>query len=190
MIWFTADTHFGHTGIIQHCRRPFAGARDMDEVLIGNINDRVGVRDTLYHLGDFSLGGAGPAEYRRRIRCRNVILILGNHDPQNAAGYPRPSFAALFREVHLLFRLRVRVRGATQQIVLCHYAMRVWDRSHRGAWHLYGHSHGTLPGEPGSLSLDVGVDATGYAPVPLHEVAERLKQRASRVRQGRDDDDL
>jgi hypothetical protein len=29
--------------------------------------------------------------------------------------------------------------------VLCHYAMRVWNRSHHGAWHLYGHSQGESP---------------------------------------------
>lgn len=46
-----------------------------------------------------------------------------------------------------------------QRIVCCHYALRVWDRSHYGAWHLFGHSHGSMPDEPHSLSLDVGVDA-------------------------------
>jgi hypothetical protein len=35
-----------------------------------------------------------------------------------------------------------------QPIVLCHYAMRVWNRSHHGAWHLYGHSRGNLPAAP------------------------------------------
>jgi calcineurin-like phosphoesterase family protein len=179
MIWFTADTHFGHTGIIQHCRRPFANAREMDEALIGNINERVGVRDTLYHLGDFSLGGAGPAVYRRRIRCRNIILILGNHDPQNAAGYPRPSFAALFRDVHLLYRLKASIRRTTQRIVLCHYAMRVWDQSHRGAWHLFGHSHGALREDAGALALDVGVDAAGFVPLSLEDVTMRMEEKAS-----------
>ena len=38
---------------------------------------------------------------------------------------------------------------AEQDIVLCHYAMRVWQKSHYGAWMLYGHSHGTLPDNPG-----------------------------------------
>ncbi len=37
-----------------------------------------------------------------------------------------------------------------QPIVICHYAMRVWNRSHHGAWHLYGHSHGNLPDTPTS----------------------------------------
>lgn len=40
-----------------------------------------------------------------------------------------------------------------QRIVLCHYAMRVWNHSSHGAWHLYGHSHGRLPSVDASLSM-------------------------------------
>ena len=34
-----------------------------------------------------------------------------------------------------------RIPGTDQSIVLCHYAMAVWDKSHRGNLMLYGHSH-------------------------------------------------
>lgn len=27
---------------------------------------------------------------------------------------------------------------------MSHYAMRVWNQSHKGSWMLHGHSHGTL----------------------------------------------
>ena len=57
-----------------------------------------------------------------------------------------------------------------RKIVLLHYAMRVWNRSHHGSWHLYGHSHGSLPDDPNSLSFDVGVDCWGYAPISYQEV--------------------
>jgi calcineurin-like phosphoesterase family protein len=50
-----------------------------------------------------------------------------------------------------------------QSIVLCHYALRVWNRSNRGSWHLYGHSHGRPPEVRHSLSMDVGVDAHASA---------------------------
>jgi calcineurin-like phosphoesterase family protein len=48
------------------------------------------------------------------------------------------------------------------QVVLCHYAMRVWRNAHHGALHFYGHSHGNLPGD--AQSLDVGVDCWDFAP--------------------------
>ncbi len=60
----------------------------------------------------------------------------------------------------------------TPPVVLSHYAFRVWNRSHHGAIHLYGHSHGNLPGD--SQSCDVGVDCWGFFPVTLDEIKARI----------------
>jgi calcineurin-like phosphoesterase family protein len=177
-IYFTADTHLGHANIIRHCNRPFATAEEMDTNLISRINDRVKPNDWLYHLGDFSFRGGNPAEYRTRIHCRNMIMILGNHDPIHANGTAKPDFAALFREVHSLLRITVQLNGAARRIVLCHYAMRIWDRCHHGAWHLFGHSHGGLADDPNSLSWDVGVDANGYAPLSVSEIAAIMSRKS------------
>lgn len=40
-IWFTADTHFNHDNIREHCNRPFDNADEMDETLITNWNSLV-----------------------------------------------------------------------------------------------------------------------------------------------------
>ena len=32
MIYFTADTHFGHENVIRFCGRPYATAAEMDEL--------------------------------------------------------------------------------------------------------------------------------------------------------------
>ena len=42
----------------------------------------------------------------------------------------------------------------------------------RGALHVYGHSHGKLPGN--NVSLDVGVDCWNLRPVTLSEIRARL----------------
>lgn len=61
-----------------------------------------------------------------------------------------------------------------QKVVLSHYGSRVWNKSHRGSWLLYGHSHGSLP--PLGKSVDVGVDSpwvTGkpeYRPFNYEEI--------------------
>jgi hypothetical protein len=48
---------------------------------------------------------------------------------------------------------------------------------HRGDLHLYGHSHGTLPGT--AASTDVGVDCFGFRPVTLDEIRVRQTENAA-----------
>lgn len=107
-VWFTADTHFGHGNIIKYCQRPFLSAQEQelarqggrdrwrlseetvrrhDEALLDAINSRVEPHDMLWILGDFCWGGlCEAAEYRERLRCRQVYLVWGNHDATKRCG--------------------------------------------------------------------------------------------------------
>jgi hypothetical protein len=67
-----------------------------------------------------------------------------------------------------------------QPVVICHYAVRVWNRSHHGAWHLYGHSHGNIPDTPTSLSMDVGVDTHDFHPWHFDEINLLMTEKAKR----------
>ena len=61
--------------------RDFKTLADMNETLVAEINAIVGENDTLYHLGDWSFGGINQIwEFRKQINCKNIHLILGNHD--------------------------------------------------------------------------------------------------------------
>lgn len=53
-VYFTSDTHFYHSNIIDFCKRPFKNVEDMNETLIENWNRVVGQDDIVFHLG----GGA------------------------------------------------------------------------------------------------------------------------------------
>ena len=189
MIWFTADTHFAHANIIRYCGRPFTSVQEMDEQLVERWNSAVTPDDTVYHLGDFTLKGSDVfAACAQKLNGR-IRILPGSHDHTwlsefesesitSLSGYPvqvmPPLVSFEFPELGL---------GRYPQVIaLCHYALRVWDRSHYGAWHLYGHSHGTLPSH--GLSLDVGVDCHGYRPISLDEVALRL--RGAQVAEGRE----
>ena len=50
MIYFTADTHFGHENVIRFCGRPYTTAAEMDEALIENWNSRVKGNDTVFQF--------------------------------------------------------------------------------------------------------------------------------------------
>ena len=56
MIFFTSDTHFNHSNVIQYCNRPFSSLDEMNAKLIENWNERVNENDIVYHLGDFAMG--------------------------------------------------------------------------------------------------------------------------------------
>jgi hypothetical protein len=86
------------------------------------------------------------AAYRKRLACRTIHFIEGNHDRITRTQQP------LFASWGILSEVNV----SKQRIVLCHYAMRVWPRHAQGAWHLYGHSHGNLLDEPFHLHRYVG----------------------------------
>ena len=56
-----ADTHFGHAKSISFVRpdgellRPFSSVEEMDETMVKRWNEKVGKRDTIYHLGDVAV---------------------------------------------------------------------------------------------------------------------------------------
>jgi calcineurin-like phosphoesterase family protein len=166
--WFTSDFHLGHFNIIRYCNRPFAETSEMDAVILDRLNDRVMPNDVLYFLGDFCLGGHDDvSSYRKRISCRTIHFVEGNHDRTTR------QLQQLFASWNSLTEISVM----QQRIVLCHYAMRVWPHHARGAWHLYGHSHGNLPDDPVSLSMDVGVDAHDFRPWHFDEIHAAMKAK-------------
>lgn len=165
MIYYTSDTHFGHTNVIKYCNRPYTSVEEMDEALIENWNNTVGNNDTVYVLGDFAFKNAqATSNYLRRLKGFKH-LIWGNHDSNQVRNLQHPFWYSS--------QPYLEVKDGKDTVVLCHYAMRVWNQSHRGNLMLYGHSHGTLPGT--NQSLDVGVDCWNYKPVTLEQIKERLK---------------
>lgn len=165
MIFFTSDTHFGHTNIIKYCDRPFSNVQEMDEFLITEWNKVVRPNDTIYHLGDFCFS-KNPDSILCRLNGKKH-LIIGNHDNQKTIDSVFWESVGHYKEISF----------EKQFIVLCHYAMKVWNKSHRGAWHLYGHSHGTLPEDPFSFSFDAGVDCHDYKPISFEQIKERMNKK-------------
>ena len=161
MIFFTADTHFGHANIIKYCDRPFEDVGEMDEELIKRWNQVVGKKDSVYHLGDFCWGE--PKKYMDRLNG-NLFLLRGSHD--------RNSLKYCHKDSILRVNFCNDEYGNPRYIVMCHYAMRSWDHSHFASWHLFGHHHGALP--PHGLSFDVGVDCWNFHPVSLFKVQQKM----------------
>lgn len=177
--WFTSDIHVFHKNIIRYSNRPFRDVQHMNDSLVDNINSCVMQDDVLYHLGDLAFTQVDDLiKWINRINCGTVHFILGNHDKTLINNRKR-----IMEETHNVKSIsdykEINYNG--QPIILFHYGMRVWNKSHHGSWHLYGHSHGTLP--PHGKSVDVGVDSpwiTGkpeYRPFSFSEIERFMRTR-------------
>lgn len=159
MYWFTADEHYHHSKILEYCNRPFSNVEEMNEALIANHNRVVGKNDVTVHVGDFAfVNRRADAEAIIRQLNGNHIFVKGSHDrwlPDNHQTMWRKHIDGQF-------------------IVCCHYALRTWERAHYGAWNLYGHSHGTLPGI--GKQMDVGVDCLNFTPISFADLTQRMNE--------------
>lgn len=77
-----SDAHFDHTNIIHRfVHRPFYSTRQMNEELRANWNDAVKENDTVYFLGDLSVGRhRRPIDYWLDRLNGEIFHIRGNHD--------------------------------------------------------------------------------------------------------------
>ena len=191
-LWFTSDTHFNHANICSATTtwnkesgnnfRIFNSLDTMNDRLVAGINASVGQDDILFHLGDWSFGGfESIRQFRDRLVCKNIHLILGNHDQHIARN--KDDVQEIFSSVHNILDLIVKwnVGTPTQdeaKFMLMHFPIASWDNLARGVIHLHGHVH--LPKHrrigPGKM-MDVGVDGNGLEPIDMKEVLTIMKNQ-------------
>jgi len=148
--FFTSDQHFWHKNILKfqpNRAKLWANIEEMNAGLIERYNATVNHQDTVYMLGDFAFASGTKTRALFDQLHGQIKFLKGNHDRTLVI---KESVEAFYPGYH-------EVRSNGTLIVLNHYAQRVWNCSHHGSIHLYGHSHGTLPGV--GRSVDVGVDS-------------------------------
>ena len=167
-VWIFSDPHYNHKNI---CRgvtnwrtqdgeipesqtRDFPTLEKMNTTIVGNINNVVGQDDILICLGDFSFGGFDSIqEFYNRLICKNIHLVLGNHDHHIERN--RDDIQKLFLSVSHYETLLI----GEYTFKLMHYPISSWDGLSKGVIHLHGHSH--LPENMRfgkGKRMDVGMD--------------------------------
>jgi len=171
---FTSDTHFDDEFAIPYFNRPFKSVDEMNAVMIERWNGVVSEKDTVYHLGDFTLDAIHHFT-KWADQLNGFIKILpGSHDQPWLKDFVYSDKIQVIAPLVSTEFPQITTGNRPQIIVMCHYSMQVWYRSNQGAWHLFGHSHGKLKGI--GLSFDVGVDCTDFTPLSLEEVAAKIAQ--------------
>lgn len=179
-IFFTSDTHFGHTNILQFCNRPFHSVQEMNEALINNWNNVVRPEDTVYHLGDFCFGGSYLFNNVISRLNGHIQLIIGNHDMKNLNAAALSRFETVQTQSQIVIENR--------PIYLNHYPFLCYGgsyRSEKGAvWQLFGHVHTCKINNTGKdferlqhlfpYQYDVGVDFNNFTPISYEEVRDKI----------------
>ena len=168
-MFFISDTHFGHANILKfekdgvRVRPEFSSIEEMNEFLIWQWNARVKPDDKVYHLGDVCFGGVKIVrEVMPRLNGKKR-LILGNHD--NVKGHELWKW---FEKICLWQNFD------NHGFVITHLPF-LPENFRKVKFNVHGHIHRAPDVSP--VHLNISCEMTGYAPIHLDEVKERLKNK-------------
>ena len=186
-VYISSDIHYGHKNIcrgVTNWRTPegevpigstrdFETVEQMNSAIVDRMNSRVGQDDTLILLGDIAFGGfENIGVFLDRLVCKNIYLILGNHDQhiKNDRGYIKSRFISVQNYAEL------NIDGAN--FVLSHYPFASWNGLNKGVIHLHGHIHSGCENKFGKgKRLDVGLDGNDLYPYSITEIVHMMDKR-------------
>jgi calcineurin-like phosphoesterase family protein len=185
-VWFSSDLHFGHANIIKYCERPFNDVGHMNQALISGWNEVVQPGDTVWVLGDVSLGSIEDSLALVGRLNGSKLLVAGNHDRCWPSHGPKAMrwidryLEAGFAEI---MPNEVSLTVGTIEVRMCHFPYRgdshdadryVDERpADHGGWLLHGHVHERW--RQRDRMINVGTDAWNFRPVSDHEIAKLIE---------------
>jgi len=177
----------------------------MNDAIVNSINKYVMENDILYHLGDWSFGGINNIwEFKKRINCKNIHLILGNHDehikknkilPNCNKGeilnflYPLDCYETNYeigsdvkaQDLFISVQKYLEIEIDKKIIVLSHFAFEEWyEMDHKTSYHFHGHNHHRFDYKELNTIYrrqDVGIDNPEFRPYSWDELHATMKTR-------------
>lgn len=160
-----SDYHFSHWGVCKFLNpdgsklRPWDHPDQMDHDLINYTNEIVTEKDKLYFLGDLCINRRG-LHVISNLRCKNLVLIKGNHDIFSFSDYT-PHFRDI-RACHVL-----------NKCILTHIPVHT-SQLERFKVNIHGHTHfHDVVDAKGNKDLryyNVCVEKTNYRPVDIEQI--------------------
>ena len=175
-VFFTADTHFGHSKSFITEPRGFDFVFDMNEAIIERWNKIVKPNDIVYHLGDVFLNNSEVGiECMKRLNGQ-IFMIWGNHDTDNKKNL-------LARECHILGGwYSYLIKYGKFSLYLSHYPSITanYDEKHfnQHVINLHGHTHQqkNFLYADNPFMYHVGMDSHNCMPVHIDEIITEIKQ--------------
>lgn len=187
--WFSSDWHLSHNKIIKLAKRPFNTVEEMNKRIYNSYIQIMKPGDHFYFLGDMAWDMEAIEYFFFKVYKKNhhFFWILGNHDLKFKNKILK--MLQYKQNIHIyngLLDIEIKEDKDRYPITLCHYPMITWNKSHYGAWQLYGHHHHDYSGEYKYVKdhalcmgkqFNVAVDLHNFA--PLH--FERIKNQMSHL---------
>jgi calcineurin-like phosphoesterase family protein len=163
LIYFIADTHFGHKNIIRFCDRPFNTVKEMDNEMISLWNKTVNDGDEIIHLGDFSYR-TSPEDTKSIFQSLRgkISLLMGNHDRKYGIDYWKDiGFDRVYDSPIVL----------DNKLLLSH--KQLIDKRYLN---VHGHSHeNKVKKALRNYALCVSVEQINYRPISIVDILNKYK---------------
>ena len=180
-----------------------------ENTIIDNINEIVGHDDELWILGDLSYRCTveHTLECLRRINCRHLHLIIGNHDRNFRFRFNGMLYEDVFETIDDYCEIdmelpvldesgKITVATTQQNIAMSHFPRLSALAEEHGdwpsnwnefadmaptteGWLLYGHTHQDVPDGTDPRSVNVGLDAWDFKPVSEQQILAWLASRCA-----------
>lgn len=175
--FYTSDLHFFHRNILRYeaDKRPFASKEELDSeiydstvqhmnrVLIDNWNTVVTPEDTVYVIGDFSMGGKTNVPLVRKQLVGKVVLVRGNHD-RSKDFMLESGFDEVYDDLV--------VQDGDKTLWLHHQPVLFPEKwPVKTDYHLCGHVHSAWARR--NNVINVGVDVSNLKPLTLEQLLTR-----------------
>ena len=175
MIWFISDTHFNHDREFCWGPRGFKNIEESNRTIFSNWNEKIGVDDDVYMLGDFFLGRDNDYVEKTLAKLNGRIhLIIGNHDtPAKLRIYAKAK-----NVVEIAWSTQIEYNG--RKFYLSHYPTLTADLNSNPdhcVFGIFGHTHSKNKFyEDRPYMYNVAVDAHNNYPVSIEEVYNDIQE--------------
>ena len=170
MIFYTSDLHIGHKNALRFDNRPFETIDEMERTIIERWNNKVSDSDSVYILGDvFYNYKKDPKTFLKSLKG-HLNLITGNHD---YGLIMNEDAVSCFESVNNL----KQIIDNDRRVVMCHFPIIAWNKSHFGSYHVYGHVHSKIDEDTVYMmkkekAFNAGCMINNYEPCTLEELEE------------------
>lgn len=178
--WFSSDYHWAHRNILAYDKRPFTEIEKHDIHIVQEHNKLVKAGDNFYFIGDLAfIKKKEQLAWIENLLMQmngNLFFIKGNHDHKDTI--------KLYEKYGTYLGEKKTLTIGEDRVTLNHFPQRSWDKSHHGAFHLYGHHHGDLEHTFWGRSMDVAVCIWDYKPIEWQFIKQTLEAREPLILQG------